>query len=36
MDFTVEVDETVNTIPKIRAILNRAGVLDRTTIRVIP
>ncbi len=36
MDFTVEVDETVTTIPKIRAALNRAGVLDRASIKVIP
>jgi hypothetical protein len=36
MDLTVEVDETVTTIPKIRAILNRAGLLDRSTIRVTP
>jgi len=36
MDFTVEVDETVTTIPKIRTILNRVGLLNRSTIKVIP
>ena len=36
MDLTVEVDETVTTIPKIRAILNRFGLLSRSTIKVVP
>jgi len=36
MDITVGVDETVTTIPKIRAILNRAGLLNRSMIKVIP
>jgi len=36
MDLTVEVDETVTTIPKIRAILSRQGLLERSSIVVIP
>lgn len=35
MDFTVEVDETVKSIPRIRAILDGGGVLKRSTIKVV-
>jgi len=36
MEMTVEVDETVTTIPKIRAILSRHGLLEHSSIVVIP
>jgi len=35
MDFTVEVDDTVTSIPKIRALVDRAGLLNRSTIKVV-
>lgn len=36
MKLRVEVDDTVTTIPKIRALLSRQGLLERSTIVVIP
>ena len=35
MGFTVEVDDTTNSIPKIRTLLQNAGVLQRSTIKVV-
>lgn len=34
-DLTVEVDSTNDAVPKIRAILRDAGVMDRATVRVV-
>jgi hypothetical protein len=35
MDFTVEVDDTTTSIPRIRAVLSGAGLLNRSTIKIV-
>ena len=35
MGFTVEVDDTTTSIPKIRSLLQNAGVLQRSTIKIV-
>jgi len=34
-DFTVEVDDTTTAIPRIRTLLANAGVLNRSTIKIV-
>ena len=34
LDFIVEVDSTVDAIPRIREVVRKAGVLQKTTIRI--
>jgi hypothetical protein len=35
MGFTIEVDDTTSSIPRIRTLLQNAGVLPRSTIRIV-
>jgi len=34
-DFTVEVDDTTTAIPRIRTLLANAGLLNRSTIKIV-